>query len=252
MQRLAGLVLILMLVAAERAEAAGGAGPTVRRSAPCSDAAARASSRHGVPPELLTAMVAVESNGEPWAIGVGARQPGEPGPRARAYAGRSYIAPDARTAESWVLGLRGIGLKSLDVGCLQVNLHWHGQAFASLAQAFDPTTNVDYGARLLRQLGSQHGSWELAVAHYHASRRPAQVAYLCRVADALDAHRGFRPRGREACLGRRASVVDPAVSLPQAASAGFDPAASLLRQWRAATSRARMLDERRGPTDQNL
>ena len=42
--------------------------------------------------------------------------------------------------------------QSIDVGCMQISLTNHPDAFASMDQAFDPSSNADYGARFLVQL----------------------------------------------------------------------------------------------------
>jgi len=58
----------------------------------------------------------------------------------------------------------------VDVGCMQVDLHYHPNAFTSMDEAFDPNANADYAARLLVQLyhGDAAGSWDLAVGLYHS------------------------------------------------------------------------------------
>lgn len=60
------------------------------------------------------------------------------------------------------------GVRSIDVGCMQVNLMHHADAFTSLEEAFDPTANARYAARFLQQLLAQTGSWPRAVAGYHS------------------------------------------------------------------------------------
>lgn len=60
------------------------------------------------------------------------------------------------------------GARSIDIGCMQVNLLHHGKAFASLDQAFDPVANARYAAGFLQQLLAQTGSWPRAVAGYHS------------------------------------------------------------------------------------
>ena len=64
---------------------------------------------------------------------------------------------------------------------MQVNLHWHPNAFASLEEAFDPAVNVDYGAAYLLALKEEHGSWTRAVQFYHSSSSDKQQIYFCRV-----------------------------------------------------------------------
>lgn len=71
-----------------------------------------------------------------------------------------------------VRDLQARGVRSIDVGCLQINLMHHPYAFASLEDAFDPATNAAYAARFLRTLFAESGSWPVATAAYH-SRTPA-------------------------------------------------------------------------------
>lgn len=75
------------------------------------------------------------------------------------------------------------GAKLIDVGCLQINHHFHKQHFASVADMLDPRRNVDYGAKFLAALRQREGTWTMAVARYHAG--PANIAaqkrYVCRV-----------------------------------------------------------------------
>jgi soluble lytic murein transglycosylase-like protein len=56
-------------------------------------------------------------------------------------------------------------VRNIDVGCMQVNLGYHGKAFADLEAAFDPATNVAYAARFLSELFSKRRSWALAVGY---------------------------------------------------------------------------------------
>ncbi len=63
------------------------------------------------------------------------------------------------------------GEASIDVGCMQVNLLHHPDAFANLDEAFDPTHNAQYGGRFLKGLFASMGDWGTAIAAYH-SRTP--------------------------------------------------------------------------------
>jgi soluble lytic murein transglycosylase-like protein len=75
------------------------------------------------------------------------------------------------------------GAKMIDIGCMQINHHYHASHFASLAEMFDPGKNVDYAAHLLQELRMREGSWTLAVARYNAgpNNNPAQKRYVCGV-----------------------------------------------------------------------
>jgi hypothetical protein len=75
------------------------------------------------------------------------------------------------------------GAKLIDVGCMQINAHFHGSHFASLAAMFDPGANVDYAAGFLKALKAREGSWTLAVARYNAGpdNAAAERTYVCAV-----------------------------------------------------------------------
>jgi soluble lytic murein transglycosylase-like protein len=75
------------------------------------------------------------------------------------------------------------GAKLIDIGCMQVNHHFHGRSFTSVEEMFDPRRNVDYAAQFLRSLRKSEGSWTSAVARYHAGpgNAPAQKTYVCAV-----------------------------------------------------------------------
>ena len=73
------------------------------------------------------------------------------------------------------------GIRSIDVGCLQVNLSYHPGAFASLDQAFDPQSNAAYAASFLQTLFLQQGSWPHAAAAYHSLNPGPGADYQRRV-----------------------------------------------------------------------
>jgi hypothetical protein len=71
--------------------------------------------------------------------------------------------------------------RSIDVGCMQISLVFHPDAFASLIQAFDPPANADYGARFLVQLFEKAGSWPKAVELYHSATPELGLDYQRKV-----------------------------------------------------------------------
>jgi soluble lytic murein transglycosylase-like protein len=75
------------------------------------------------------------------------------------------------------------GAKLIDIGCMQINEHWHGADFTSLSEMFDPIRNVEYAARFLKTLRAEEGSWTLAVARYNAgpNNPAAERTYVCTV-----------------------------------------------------------------------
>lgn len=60
------------------------------------------------------------------------------------------------------------GYTNIDIGCMQINLHHHPEAFLNLEQAFDPKTNIEYAAKFLATNYQKLKSWPKAVAFYHS------------------------------------------------------------------------------------
>lgn len=93
--------------------------------------------------------------------------------------GRFFETP--QSAASWVRARQAAGVESIDVGCMQVNLRWHPDAFVQLEEGFDPARNVDYAARFLVQLYEKTGDWIEAAGHYHSATEVHQGVYLDRL-----------------------------------------------------------------------
>jgi soluble lytic murein transglycosylase-like protein len=98
---------------------------------------------------------------------------------------------------------RSRGAKLIDVGCMQINHHWHAAHFGSLREMFDPERNVEYAASYLKSLRDQAGSWTLAVARYNAGpgNPKAQRTYVCAVIASMVASGEGRwtPNARDFC-----------------------------------------------------
>lgn len=95
--------------------------------------------------------------------------------------GRPYYFKTKREAMEKTQSLLDGGMRSIDIGCMQVNLRYHPDAFASLEDAFDPMTNVAYGADFLLRLHERTGSWQQAVANYHSQTAARGGRYFARV-----------------------------------------------------------------------
>jgi hypothetical protein len=142
----------------------------------CRAAIAAAERGHGIPPQLLSAIGRVESgrrnpdNGAwgawPWTI--------------NAEGQGSYFDSKADAVKA-VEALRARGVRSIDVGCMQVNLMHHPNAFPNLEMAFEPTVNADYAARFLLRLYGQSGDWNLATASYHSANPAEGGPYAAKV-----------------------------------------------------------------------
>ena len=130
----------------------------------------------GIPSGLLLAIGRAESGVEtsrgrlvwPWALNI---------------AGRSVFAPTRDEALRQAgESIRAEPRRFVDLGCLQVNWQYHREWLKEPENVLDPEWNVAYGARLLRSLAAQHGSWEKAVGFYHSANPQRQAAYLAGVA----------------------------------------------------------------------
>ena len=172
--------------------------PEVRAQAPdpwalCAGHARAAAEVRGLPRHLLGAIARVESgrwNGEreavlawPWTV--------------RAEGKGDYL-PSRPAAVAAVRALKARGIASIDVGCMQVNLRHHPEAFASLDDAFDPARNTAYAAEFLARLRAETGAWTTAIGRYHSRTPRLSGPYRLKV------FRAWREARREADEARRA------------------------------------------------
>jgi soluble lytic murein transglycosylase-like protein len=104
-------------------------------------------------------------------------------PYAMNIEGKAYFANSVQEVLQRFAEARGQGAKLVDLGCMQINYHFHGENFASPSEMLDPRKNVEYAARFLANLHARHETWTMAVARYHAgpNNDPAQKKYVCRV-----------------------------------------------------------------------
>lgn len=84
-------------------------------------------------------------------------------------------------------------MRSIDVGCMQVNLNHHPNAFPSLEVAFDPLANARYGAKFLTELQATDQNWLVAAGHYHSQTPDRAMAYRGMVTAAWAAEREGGP-----------------------------------------------------------
>lgn len=148
----------------------------------CDIAAQKAAQNYDVPLDLMLAITRVET---------GRNQSGvmAPWPWAVNYGGQGAFYPTAAAAEDQVAQAMAEGRSNIDIGCFQINLHWHGAAFNSITHMFEPNENADYAARFLQELKARHGSWEAAAGAYHSNRPETAESYLAKVSAQMA--RGF-------------------------------------------------------------
>lgn len=146
--------------------------PTVANEGLCASEAATQERLYGIPAALLHSISIVESGrydsrhkaviAWPWTV---------------MAEGQGRYLPSKAEAIAEVKRLKARGVQNIDVGCMQVNLRHHPNAFANLDEAFDPAANVAYAARFLKGLFSATGHWPTAASYYHSQTPHLAAAY---------------------------------------------------------------------------
>ena len=166
--------LVVLAMAPSHARAQAEAAPSWLL---CRAAIVQAEREAGLSPGLMLAIALVESGrGDPRSGRI------EPWPWTLNAGGEGRYLSTRSEAVAAVTALREAGTRSVDVGCMQINLFYHPHAFNGLEQAFDPLANARYAARFLRELYGRTGDWSLAVAQYHSGDAERGSAYQRRVA----------------------------------------------------------------------
>jgi soluble lytic murein transglycosylase-like protein len=167
----------------------------------------RASAKYGVPLGMLYSVGLTETG-----------RRGSLQPYAMNVEGRAVFANSAAEAVQYFEEARRAGAKLIDLGCMQINHHYHRDQFSSVESMLNPRDNVEYAARFLSELKARHETWTMAIARYHAGpdNDPAQKRYVCRVIANMVAT-GFgqwTPNARSFCSD------DPGLKPGQTASSG--------------------------------
>jgi hypothetical protein len=177
------IVLALTAVAVQAEETGGWLGfyrPTVTQvattAAPvnasvCMKEILQAQARYNIPDNLLLAIGIQEA---------GRRVDGKIAiwPWTANARGKGVFFDSKKDLEAWVRQTQSAGTRSVDVGCMQINQKWHARQFASLEDATDPKTNVDYAARFLLSLYGETRDWWQAAGRYHSSTESYKSVYL--------------------------------------------------------------------------
>lgn len=178
----------------------------------CARHAAETEIREGLPPHLLSAISKVESGrwvasrrtvtAWPWTVTSGSKG--------------TYFATKDEALDA-VRALRASGRRNIDVGCMQVNLLHHPDAFEDMHAALDPARNVGYAADLLQRLKREARSWPKAIAYYHSRTTRLNGPYRRKV------FRAWHEEWREAnMLDQAVTAGDEAAPAPILAAFGAD------------------------------
>ena len=120
--------------------------------------------KYKIPQKLLYSIALVESGR--YSVKY---QKSLPWPWAVNQAGKSYYPKSKKEAMNLVSELIVIGKTNIDVGCMQINLHYHGHNFDHLENIFNPQYNVEFAAEILSNNYKKYKNWPSAVSAYHSS-----------------------------------------------------------------------------------
>lgn len=139
----------------------------ISTSGMCDRAAVRASQEKGVPLDVLLAISRAET-------GRSVRAALHPWPWTVNMEGTGRWFETLDEAQSYVFLHFKEGARSFDVGCFQINYKWHGSAFRTIDDMFDPVLNALYAAEFLKELFQEFGNWPDAAGAYHS--RTSEIA----------------------------------------------------------------------------
>lgn len=150
--------------------------PEIRESKKCSNLFTYFEKKYNLPKDTLHSISLQETRKRhehfefnlvwPWTVNVN---------------GKGYHFKTKDQAIKFTQGQIDAGMQSIDVGCMQINLKFHPDAFSSLEQAFSPRRNVAYGARFLKDKYAQYGNWDKAIGSYHSATHSRSTKYSNKV-----------------------------------------------------------------------
>jgi hypothetical protein len=155
-------------------------GPTGEPGLLCRSAIQQAEMGSQLPKHMLSAIGRVESGRpdpvtghvHPWPWTINAQ-------------GQGKFFETKAEAVAFTRQLQAQGVQSIDVGCMQINLMHHPDAFHSLDEAFDPASNARYAVTFLSQLREKTGNWETASAWYHSANPEEGNPYREKIVTAM-------------------------------------------------------------------
>ena len=148
--------------------------PALGDASLCDRAARSAAEDTGVSLALLRAIMLAESGRD---IGQGRAA----WPWTLQSQGQGHWLASADDTLALARDLMAQGETNIDLGCFQINLHWHGQAFPSLEAMLDPDTNARFAAEYLQDLYRQTGDWRSAAGAYHSRDADRAETYVTRL-----------------------------------------------------------------------
>jgi len=142
------------------------AAPVKAEAKSCKEMISEAEKKNKIPKGLLSAIAKVESKHSPWAINFG---------------GRGYMFKTKQQALNFLSELERKKARNINIGYMQINTISHAKKFKNMSDILNPSTNINYAAKLLKSLHNRYGSWSEAVRHYHSSNTAHNITYKNKV-----------------------------------------------------------------------
>ncbi|CAL7960906.1 hypothetical protein MIDIC_240003 [Alphaproteobacteria bacterium] len=132
--------------------------------------------KYGLPSNMLYAISVVES-GEwnedalvytphPWTLNV---------------EGKPYFFRTKEEATKFLKQVIASGKTNVDIGCAQINWHYHGHYFKKPENLLNPIYNIAYAAYFLTKNFYDTNSWHSAISQYHSKTEELGKEYLKKV-----------------------------------------------------------------------
>lgn len=133
--------------------------------------------QHQLDPYILYAVALIESANSSGTTKI------TPWPWAINKAGKSILSDNQRQADAILKKSIAEGNKHIDIGLMQINLHWHGNRVSKPEDLLNPVTNLTVGARLLAEaIQSSPNDLVIGIGRYHSwENMPAAILYGRRV-----------------------------------------------------------------------
>lgn len=181
--------------------------PAIAMTAPdCETIAAQLGAQAGLPEGLLPAIARIES-------GLARKGGTRAWPWTLNTAGQGHYFETSADAMTFLQSVLQNGQRNVDIGCMQINYHWHSENFQSVTAMMDPVQNITYAIEFLKSLRAQSGSWSAAVQRYHSNDPTRGNAYHERFLAALD-------RVQNGQAGQAQFAADTAASAVMASDVG--------------------------------
>ncbi|HBK06073.1 MAG TPA: hypothetical protein DDZ81_09430 [Acetobacteraceae bacterium] len=132
----------------------------------CQQVGRAAEQAFDLPPGVLVAIGKAESAQWPWTANVD---------------GAAEMYRSKAEALEALTRVRSPRPANMDIGCFQISMRYHPNAFASMDQALDPAVNANYAAQFLRTLHERTGDWPRAIGLYHSATETLEADYRNRV-----------------------------------------------------------------------